>query len=151
VVQKSVALRSAASRSVGPRTALAVVFLCMGAAGCATSPYRFPSPQPQPSPAPSAPAPQPSEPQPSEPQPNAASVALLERSRGERDEGRYAAAAASLERALRIDPNNPLLWIELAEVKAADGDRGQAQEMARKALTLAGNDRSIAERARRLL
>ena len=92
-----------------------------------------------PSPAPEAPA------------PNAASVALLERSRGERDAGRYDQAAASLERALRIDPNNALIWIELAEVKAADGDRNQAEEMARKALTLAGNDRSIAARARRLL
>lgn len=76
---------------------------------------------------------------------------MLERSRGERDEGRYDAAAASLERALRIDPNNALLWIELAEVKAADGDRRQAEEMARKALTLAGNDRNVAARARRLL
>jgi Tfp pilus assembly protein PilF len=78
-------------------------------------------------------------------------VALLERSRGEREAGEYAAATASLERALRIDPNNASWWIELAEVKVADGDRSQAQEMARKALTLAGNDRSIAERARRLL
>jgi tetratricopeptide (TPR) repeat protein len=139
VVQKSAALRSG----------LAIALLCFGAVGCATSPYRFPSPQPQPQPSTRAPAE--SEPEAPEPQRNAASVALLERSRDERDAGRYAAAVASLERALRIDPNNALLWIELAEVKAADGDRGQAQEMARKALTLAGNDRSISERARRLL
>jgi Tfp pilus assembly protein PilF len=126
-----------------------MALLCIIVTGCTTSPYRFPQPSgrapagPAPAPAPRAEAPEPPQ--------NAASVALLERSRGEREAGEYAAATASLERALRIDPNNASLWIELAEVKAADGDRSQAQEMARKALTLAGNDRSIAERARRLL
>lgn len=131
--------------AIGSRVAVAVLFAA--AAGCATSPYRFPSPQPSSSPSSRAPA----EAAPAPPPQNTASVALLERSRDERDAGRYAEATASLERALRIDPNNPLLWIELAEVKAADGDRDQAQQMARKAMTLAGNDGSIAARARRLL
>jgi hypothetical protein len=84
-------------------------------------------------------------------QPNAASAVLLERGRNERIAGSYAQAAASIERALRIDPNNPLLWIELGEIKLAEGDRGQAEMMARKALTLAGNDRSIAIRAEQLV
>ena len=82
---------------------------------------------------------------------NAASAVLLEQSRDERAAGSYAEAAASIERALRIDPNDPALWIELAEVKAAGGDLDQAQMMARKALTLAGSDRSIVARAERLL
>ncbi len=85
------------------------------------------------------------------PQPSAASVALLERSRSERAAGDFTAAAVSVERALRIEPNNPSLWIELAEIKAAEGDRDQAEMIARKALTLAGSDRSIRERADRLL
>lgn len=132
------------------RSVLAIAFLGVSAAGCTMSPYRFPSPQPAPSPQPSpqedgsARAPEPA------PQ-SSASVALLEQSREARDAGRYAEATSQLERALRIDPNNPLLWVELAEVKAADGDRAQAREMARKALTLAGGDRSIEARARRLL
>jgi Flp pilus assembly protein TadD len=84
-------------------------------------------------------------------QENAASAGLLEQSRDERAVGSYAEAAASIERALRIDPNNPALWIELAEVKAAEGDLDQAEMMARKALTLAGSDRSIMARAERLL
>ncbi|MBN1240088.1 MAG: tetratricopeptide repeat protein [Gammaproteobacteria bacterium] len=134
------------------KTWLGAALLCAAAAGCTTSPYRFPSPQPSsraPSPQPSSP----SSPRPEvqEREPSPASVALLERSRADRDAGDYAAAAASLERALRIDPNNALLWIELAEVKAADGDRDQARQMARKALTLAGSDGSIEARARRLL
>jgi hypothetical protein len=84
-------------------------------------------------------------------QENAASAVLLEQSRDERAAGSYAAATASIERALRIEPNNPALWIELAEVKAAVGDFDQAEMMARKALTLAGSDRSITARAERLL
>ena len=85
------------------------------------------------------------------PEGNAASAVLLERSREQSANGAYAAAAASLERALRIDPNNPVLWIELAEVKSAEGDDEQAEMMARKALTLAGSDRSIVARAERLV
>ena len=84
-------------------------------------------------------------------QENAASAVLLEQSRDERAAGSYAEAAASIERALRIDPNNPALWIELAEIKAAEGNYDQAEMMARKALTLAGSDRSIMARADRLV
>jgi Flp pilus assembly protein TadD len=84
-------------------------------------------------------------------QENAASTVLLEQSRDERAAGSYADAAVSIERALRIDPNNPALWIELAEIKGAEGDFDQAEMMARKALTLAGSDRSIQTRAERLL
>lgn len=80
-----------------------------------------------------------------------ASAVLIEQSRDERASGSYAEAAATIERALRIDPNNPALWIELAEIKAAERDYDQAEMMARKALTLAGSDRSIMARAERLL
>lgn len=81
----------------------------------------------------------------------AASRALLEQSRDERAAGSYAAAASSVERALRIDPNNPLLWLELGGIKLDDRDPAQARIMARKALTLAGGDRAIAARAQRLI
>lgn len=80
-----------------------------------------------------------------------AAAALLEQSRGQSAAGNYAAAASSIERALRIDPNNAALWIELAEVKLADDDPLQAEQMARKALTLAGSDPALTARAERLL
>jgi hypothetical protein len=79
------------------------------------------------------------------------SLALLAQSRSERAAGSYAAAASSIERALRIDPNDATLWLELGEIKLADRDPAQAQMMARKALTLAGGDRVIASRAQRLI
>ncbi len=126
-----------------------VLVSCAALAGCTTAPFGYPSPQPGPStraPGGSARPPE------AEPAPRTnASAALLEQGKEARAAGRYAEATATLERALRIDPNNPLLWIELAEIKAADGDRAQAREMARKALTLAAGDRAIESRARRLL
>ncbi len=82
---------------------------------------------------------------------NDATIVLLEQGRAERSAGSYAEATASIERALRIEPNNALLWIELGEIKLADGDAEQAEMMARKALTLAASDRSIESRALRLI
>lgn len=82
--------------------------------------------------------------------PSAASVALLDQSRAARERGDLMRAAAIVERALSIDPNDASLWIELAEIRFAQGDRDEAETLARKALTLAGNDRSIAPRAARL-
>jgi tetratricopeptide (TPR) repeat protein len=81
----------------------------------------------------------------------AASNVLVERSRAAREAGSYDVAAASIERALRISPDDPSLWLELAEVKLEAGDRQQASVMARKAVALAGGDREISARAERLI
>jgi tetratricopeptide (TPR) repeat protein len=81
----------------------------------------------------------------------AASNVLLERSRAAREAGSYDAAEASIERALRIAPNDPSLWLELAEIKLATDDTQQATIMARKAVSLAGGDPSISARAERLI
>src|SRR5690606_32155444 len=97
------------------------------------------------------PVPPPSTPTEPPPQAAPASAALLEQSRSQRAAGSLAAAASSIERALRIDPNNAELWLELGEIKLEDDDPLQAEQMARKALTLAGGDRVVAVRAERLL
>jgi Tfp pilus assembly protein PilF len=49
-------------------------------------------------------------------------------------------AAATLERALRIEPDNPLVWIELGRARLADNNPVQADAMGRKALALAPRD-----------
>jgi tetratricopeptide (TPR) repeat protein len=51
----------------------------------------------------------------------------------------FPVAAASIERALRIEPDNPLLWIELGKVRQAEGNYSQAENMGRKAASMAGN------------
>jgi Flp pilus assembly protein TadD len=61
------------------------------------------------------------------------------------------AAKASLERALRLDPNNPEVWLELGELELQVGNAAQAATMGRKALSLAGRDYSLAARAQRLV
>ena len=49
-------------------------------------------------------------------------------------------AISSLERALKIEPENPLLWIELGEVHEAAGRYEQAGGFGHKALQLAVGD-----------
>ena len=41
------------------------------------------------------------------------------------------------ERALRIEPDNPLVWIEMGRMRLASGDAPQAENMGRRALALA--------------
>jgi uncharacterized protein HemY len=60
-------------------------------------------------------------------------------------------ASSTLDRALRIEPNNPLLWIELGRLRLAEHDVHQAEGCGRKALALASGDRGAQAQAGRLL
>ena len=123
---------------------LALSMLLVLVAGCITAPRSVPT-----SPSPSPPAT--SDPRaPSELRPSAA-TALLEQARSERRAGELARAESVIERALRIEPDDPWLWIELGEIKRAAGDRSQAAAMGRKALSLAAGDRAAESSARTLL
>jgi predicted Zn-dependent protease len=65
--------------------------------------------------------------------------------------GDTAQATATLERALRIEPDNPLVWIELGRVRLAENNPAQADAMGRKALALASGDASAQSSAWRLI
>jgi Flp pilus assembly protein TadD len=82
---------------------------------------------------------------------SAASRTLLTESRGHQAAGRYPQAAASIERALRIEPRQPALWLELGTIRLKEGNNAQAESMARKALSLANGDASIEARAGQLI
>jgi len=69
-----------------------------------------------------------------------ASRALVAQAQNQSTAGNDALAAATLERALRIEPDNPQLWIELAKIKHNQGNEAQAENLARKALTMAAGD-----------
>lgn len=69
---------------------------------------------------------------------NRAVIALLDRAQTDNDAGHREAAGASLERALRIEPRNPWLWLELAQVRLAQGQYAQAITLARKSNSFAG-------------
>ncbi len=132
--------------------------------GCATvppaAPARQPVPEPLPQPAPpqppaeapvapvaSPPAQAPAQPLQPPPQPlmsdNHAVIALLDLAQRDSDAGRNEAAGAALERALRIEPRNPWLWHELAQLRLAQGQYAQAIAMARKSISFAARERHL--------
>jgi tetratricopeptide (TPR) repeat protein len=88
-------------------------------------PMPLPTPEPEPLPPPSY---------------HPAGEALVEQARREVLLGNDALAGSTLERALRIDGNNPWIWIELGHLRLAAGQRAAAESMARKALSLANRD-----------
>ncbi len=69
-----------------------------------------------------------------------AASALVTQARTQAGGGEYGQAAATLERALRIEPGNPLLWIELGRVRLSENNAAQAEAMGHKALALATGD-----------
>lgn len=77
---------------------------------------------------------------------NTAVVALLETARQDTAAGRLESAAATLERALRIEPRNASLWNQLARVRLQQGQPGQTIQLATKSNALAiDNNRLRAE------
>jgi hypothetical protein len=70
----------------------------------------------------------------------AAATALVAQAHRQAAGGDSQLAISSLERALHIEPDNPLLWIELGEVHEAAGHYEQAGGIGHKALQLATGD-----------
>jgi tetratricopeptide (TPR) repeat protein len=66
-------------------------------------------------------------------------LALVEKAEAQRAAGDLAGAAATLERALRIERRNPNLWNRLAQVRLDQGDYAQARSLAAKSDALAGD------------
>jgi len=80
-----------------------------------------------------------------------ASLALVSQAHKQSQDGDYGQAASSIERALRIEPNNPLLWIELGDIRLSEHNNDQADAMGRKALALATGDHQAESSAWRLI
>lgn len=69
-----------------------------------------------------------------------ASRALVAQAQAQAQSGDFGQASATIERALRIEPESPLLWIELGRMRLGAGDADQADSMGRKALSLGNGD-----------
>ncbi|HTE41432.1 MAG TPA: tetratricopeptide repeat protein [Steroidobacteraceae bacterium] len=139
-----------------PRALALGIVLALSAAGCVAPrpitpepqggrpgqppPTADPSVQTQPAIPPEAPAPE-TVPPPSRPRTlKPASRVLVAQAQTQANAGNDAMAAVTLERALRIEPDNPLLWIELAKIRHNEGNESQAENLARKALSMATGD-----------
>lgn len=131
-------------------TFLSVIFSLILAACSGTGGYRGgpPAPVEQPGARPSGdaevtPYQPPSIPETTRAQPNRAVQVLMRRARDQKTNGDLPGAAASLERALRIDAQNPLLWNQLAHVREAQRQYGLAGDLAQKSNTLAAPDDAL--------
>jgi Tfp pilus assembly protein PilF len=158
----AVSARSRARAMLRPLVvAAAVVWLaaCRSLMGPPAYPPSTPPSQPgTPQPAPGTPEPQPTPaptPSPSAPPKqfrlSAASSALIKQARTQSGKGDFAGATATVERALRIEPDNPLLWIELGQVHLGEGNAPQAESMGRKAVALATGDPNAQSASWRLI
>lgn len=78
-------------------------------------------------------------------------VALLDNAGQQARSGQLDASAATLERALRIEPDNGVIWNRLALVRLQQGRPDQAESLAAKSNALAGNDRELQVRNWRVI
>lgn len=116
--------------------ALLVAFL----AACATPPESPPGPAPQEPGSIAVPTP---EPPPIARSENVAVAGLMESARADAAAGKLSTAAASIERALRIEPRNPRLWQELARVRLQQGQFVQVENVAARSNSFAGSDNAL--------
>ena len=150
-----------------PLLVLTLVIAAASVAGCASQGPSATRPAPPPAgappsgtaqPGPAVPAPgaaappeRPAAPPPRQFHLGPAASALVAQAHQQAGGGDYGQAAATLERALRIEPDNPLVWIELGRIQLAETNAAQADAMGRKALALATGDPSAQSSAWRLI
>ena len=82
---------------------------------------------------------------------NHAVVALVNSARTDMASNKFDAAGATLERALRIEPRNPVLWQELAHIRMQQGQYQQAESLASKSNGLASDNRTLRAQNWRLI
>jgi predicted Zn-dependent protease len=137
-----------------------VVLLLLFVSGCSTSPpVHPPPPVVQPGGAPPADSARSATPGGVQPYPaptmvtptSPAVIALLGQAEDQANGGDLETAAASIERAIRIEPRNPLLWYHLATVRLAQQEATQAEQLAVKSNSLAAGNRLQQSRNWRLI
>ena len=162
------------SRGTPHALAALAVLLASGCSSLIGPPYQSPPVEPHPSlalppaaaPAPAVgaprenlpaattapqPAPPPPRPPPREFRLGTAAAALVAQARREAAGGSPQLAEGTIERALRIEPANPLLWIMLGEAHESAGQYELAGSMGHKALQLATGDAHAQASAWRLI
>ena len=82
---------------------------------------------------------------------NIAVAGLMDTARADVAANRLGSAAATLERALRIEPRNPRLWHELALVRLKQGDYAQAESTAQRSNAWAGADGELRSANQRII
>lgn len=78
-------------------------------------------------------------------------LALLNEATRQENGGDLEVAAAKLERALRIEPRNALLWHHLATVRLRQGQMQLAMSLAQKSNSFAARDSELMERNQHII
>lgn len=112
-----------------------------------SAPGKYPAPETYPQ----QPAPDRIEAPPQRASTSGAVVALLDRADSYRRSGDADNEAATIERALRIDPNNARLWSRLADVRLDQEQHRQAEQLAMKSNALAAGDTRLQAQNWRLI
>ena len=76
---------------------------------------------------------------------------LLQQAMQQQQRGELVAATSTLERALRIQPKQPLIWHRLADIRLQRKEFQQADSLAARSNTLAGQDPSLREANLRIM
>ncbi|MEO1575924.1 MAG: tetratricopeptide repeat protein [Pseudomonadota bacterium] len=82
-------------------------------------------------------------PPPSAPRPGPAAAHLLAEAQALSARRDFDRAAAQVERALRIERDNPWLYLALADIRLAQGENGQAAALTRRARSLSRGDPAV--------
>jgi tetratricopeptide (TPR) repeat protein len=82
---------------------------------------------------------------------NHAVLALLGSAEQQTQRGDYVGAAGSLERAIRISPRDGSLYYQLAQVRYLQANYHQAEQLCRKAISLAAGDNDLLANSRSLM
>jgi tetratricopeptide (TPR) repeat protein len=75
-----------------------------------------------------------------------AALALMDEAEANLRSGQLDNAASMLERAIRIQPRNPKLWQQLAEVRLRQQQPGLAEELAQKSNSLARGNTALVQK-----
>jgi len=78
-------------------------------------------------------------------------LALLSKARQASKKGAFSSAESHLERALRIEPQNPTLWLYMAKLRLYAEKPKEALNLAKKALALSSQVKNSDESSRRTL
>ncbi|MEH6627202.1 MAG: tetratricopeptide repeat protein [Motiliproteus sp.] len=84
-------------------------------------------------------------------EPSGALLALLEQAEQQHQAGRNQQALSSLERAQRIAPRDPLVYLQLARLRLDMNDHPRAEQLARKGLNLSSGNPQMQKAFKALL
>lgn len=125
------------------RISILVTITCLVNQGCSTTGVSVPVENRSGSAAEEAPVEYQSSTAPSDSPEAPAVVALLDTAQQDMDKGRPESAAVTLERALRLEPKNSLLWHRLALIRQQQKLWNQALSLAQKSNSLAAGNREL--------